>query len=74
MDKQFVREYIWRQEREEQRLEELNMAWGHQLPSRLLTGPFEGLTVPGDILPMAPLLVHKLLDWLEPDDIAYAVP
>ena len=33
MDKQFVREYIWRQEREEQRLEELNMAWGHQLPS-----------------------------------------
>ncbi len=32
-DKQFVREYIWRQEREEQRLEELNMAWGHQLPS-----------------------------------------
>ena len=42
MDKQFVREY-WRQEREEQRLEELNMAWGHQLPSGG-SCPFEGLT------------------------------
>ncbi len=33
LDEQVVREYIRRQEQEEERLEQLNMAWGQQPPS-----------------------------------------